>query len=278
MTIKETLKKAICLLNTKAIEEPILKSKILLSNCLNKPKEFLFIHENDELSLEIEKEFFKKIDKLCNNVPLQYITNQQEFMGLNFYVNENVLIPRSDTEVLVEAVINNIYKEKSIKILDMCTGSGIVAVALAKNCPKVEITAIDKSSDALEVAIKNAKLNDVQDKIKFIKSDMFESINEKYDIIVSNPPYIETEIIKTLSKDVQNEPKMALDGGRDGLDFYKIIAKNVNGFLKENGKVFLEIGYNQKETVTKIFKEIERFKNITCIKDLAGLDRVIIAR
>lgn len=276
MTIKETLKKAICLLNTKAIEEPILKSKILLSNCLNKPKEFLFIHENDELSLEIEKEFFKKIDKLCNNVPLQYITNQQEFMGLNFYVNENVLIPRSDTEVLVEAVINNIYKEKSIKILDMCTGSGIVAVALAKNCPKVEITAIDKSSDALEVAIKNAKLNDVQDKIKFIKSDMFESINEKYDIIVSNPPYIETEIIKTLSKDVQNEPKMALDGGRDGLDFYKIIAKNVNEFLKENGQVFLEIGYNQKETVTKIFKQ--KFKEVKCIKDLAGLDRVIIAR
>lgn len=274
MIIKGALIKAIDLLKMKNIEEPILKSKILLSNCLNKSKEFLFIHENDELSLEIEKEFFKKIAKLCNNIPLQYITNQQEFMGLNFYVDENVLIPRSDTEVLVEAVINDIDKEKSVKILDMCTGSGIVAVALAKNCPKVEITAIDKSSGALEVAIKNAKIHNVQDKIKFIKSDMFESINEKYNIIVSNPPYIETEIIKTLSKDVQNEPKMALDGGYDGLDFYKIIANNADEFLIENGQVFLEIGYNQKDTVTKIFKQ--KFKEVRCIKDLAGLDRVIV--
>lgn len=312
MTIKETLKKAIDLLKLQNIEEPILKSKIILSNCMLKPKEYLLIHENEELSIDIEKEFFEKIDKLCNNVPLQYITNIQEFMGLDFYVDENVLIPRSDTEILVEEVINSIDKTKSIKLLDMCTGSGVIAVTLAKYCNNVksldkgynniQIVAVDKSEGALNVAMKNAKLNNVQEKIKFIKSDMFEKLDnllldslycgenvdntsknlkestknkiEKYDIIVSNPPYIETEVIKQLSKDVQNEPKIALDGGNDGLNFYRIISENLVKYLKKGGNLFLEIGYNQKESVSKIFEK--KFEKLKCIKDFAGNDRVIV--
>lgn len=312
MTIKKTLKKAIDLLKLQNIEEPILKSKIILSNCMLKPKEYLLIHENEELSIDIEKDFFEKIDKLCNNVPLQYITNIQEFMGLEFYVDENVLIPRSDTEILVEEVINSIDKTKSIKLLDMCTGSGVIAVTLAKYCDNVkslgkvynniQIVAVDKSEGALNVAIKNAKLNNVQEKIKFIKSDMFEKLDnllldslycgenvdntsknikestknkiEKYDIIVSNPPYIETEVIKQLSKDVQNEPKIALDGGNDGLNFYRIISENLVKYLKKGGNLFLEIGYNQKESVSKIFEK--KFEKLKCIKDFAGNDRVIV--
>ena len=312
MTIKETLKKAIDLLKLQNIEEPILKSKIILSNCMLKPKEYLLIHENEELSIDIEKDFFVKIDKLCNNVPLQYITNIQEFMGLEFYVDENVLIPRSDTEILVEEVINSIDKTKSIKLLDMCTGSGVIAVTLAKYCDNVksldkgynniQIVAVDKSEGALNVAMKNAKLNNVQEKIKFIKSDMFEKLDnllldslycgenvdntsknikestknkiEKYDIIVSNPPYIETEVIKQLSKDVQNEPKIALDGGNDGLNFYRIISENLAKYLKKGGNLFLEIGYNQKESVSKIFEK--KFEKLKCIKDFAGNDRVIV--
>lgn len=300
MKINELLQKAIIELEKNNIEESSLKTKILLSNCISKPKEYLFIHENEEVEQPLEKEFLQKIERLCNNEPLQYITNKQEFMGLEFYVDENVLIPRSDTEILVEEVLKNIDKTKKLKILDMCTGSGIIAITLAKFCENVEITAVDKSEGALNVAIKNAKLNNVYDRIKFIKSDMFENVNnnskelddlspssnlsnnlsnnkilqQKYDIIVSNPPYIESSTIKTLNKDVQKEPQMALDGGEDGLDFYRIIAENAEHFLKENGKIYLEIGYNQRESVSKLF--VNKFKDVKCIKDLAGLDRVII--
>jgi len=300
MKIKELLQKAIIELEKNNIEESSLKAKILLSNCISKPKEYLFIHENEEVEQTLEKEFLQKIERLCNNEPLQYITNKQEFMGLEFYVDENVLIPRSDTEILVEEVLKNIDKTKKLKILDMCTGSGIIAITLAKFCENVDITAVDKSEGALNVAIKNAKLNNVYDRIKFIKSDMFENVNnnskelgnlspssnlsnnlsnnkilqQKYDIIVSNPPYIESSTIKTLNKDVQKEPQIALDGGEDGLDFYRIVAENAEHFLKENGKIYLEIGYNQRESVSKLF--VNKFKDVKCIKDLAGLDRVII--
>lgn len=280
MVIKEALKKSIELLEENNIEESMLKAKIILANLLSKPKEYLFINEKEKLDKQVEESFFEKINELCNNVPLQYLTNSQEFYGLNFFVNNNVLIPRSDTEILVEEVIKYIKNmknvENNIKILDMCTGSGIIAIILAKYCENVNITAVDKSEEALNVAIKNAKIHNVYEKINFIKSDMFENLKNKYNIIVSNPPYIEREVINTLSKDVQNEPKMALDGGVDGLDFYRIINKNVDKFLEKNGKIFLEIGYNQKKSVTKIFEE--KFKNINCIKDLNGLDRLVILK
>ncbi len=291
MTINKILEKSIILLKNNNIEEPILKSKIILANCLNKNKEYLFINGEELVSPEIEKIFFEKINELCDNVPLQYITNHQEFMGLDFYVDSNVLIPRSDTEVLVEMVIKrvrelqklrlseNTQEACNIKILDMCTGSGAIAISLAKLCKNVEITAADKSSGALSVAIKNYEDVRPNNKIEFIKSNMFENLekySKKYDIIVSNPPYIETEVIKTLDKNVQNEPQMALDGGADGLDFYRIIFKNLEKFLEEGGDVFLEIGYNQARTVTEIFKS--RFEKLECIKDYSGNDRVIVGR
>lgn len=280
MVIKEALKKSIELLEENNIEESMLKAKIILANLLSKTKEYLFINEKEKLDKQVEESFFEKINELCNNVPLQYLTNSQEFYGLNFFVNNDVLIPRSDTEILVEEVIKYIKNmknvENNIKILDMCTGSGIIAIILAKYCENVDITAVDKSEDALNVAIKNAKIHNVYEKINFIKSDMFENLKNKYNIIVSNPPYIEREVIDTLSKDVQNEPKIALDGGVDGLDFYRIINKNVDKFLEKNGQIFLEIGFNQKNSVSHIFSK--KFDNINCIKDLNGLDRVIILK
>ena len=280
MIIKEALKKSIELLEKNNIEESILKAKIILSTLLSKPKEYLLINENQELDKSIEETFFANIHKLCNNIPLQYVTNSQEFYGLKFYVDENVLIPRSDTEILVETVIKYVKnlenKNGNLKILDMCTGSGIIAITLAKYCENVDITAVDKSENALKVAIKNAKTHNVYNKINFVKSDMFENLKGKYNIIVSNPPYIEKDVIKTLSKDVQHEPEMALDGGIEGLDFYRIINNNVDNFLEKNGAVFLEIGYNQRDSVSEIFAE--NFKNIKCIKDLNNLDRVIVGK
>jgi len=283
MIIKECLKNGIEALEIIGIEDSVLKAKLLLSNIIGKPKEYLFIHEDEELEAGVEKEFLRQIDELTKNTPLQYLTKTQEFMGLDFYVNENVLIPRSDTEVLVEEVLKNVDKSKKVRILDMCTGSGIIGISLAKFCDNVEVWCVDKSDRALEVAYENAKFHGVVDKLNLICSDMFCDLadicdyeKEKFDIIVSNPPYIESEVIKTLNKDVQKEPLMALDGGADGLDFYRIIAENAWDFLNENGQVFLEIGYNQGESVMALFKE--KFNNVSCVKDLAGLDRVVIAR
>ena len=197
-------------------------------------------------------------------------------MGLNFYVNENVLIPQPDTEILVEETIEKIKNlmSNNIKILDLCTGSGAIAISIAKLMSN--ITATDISEKALKIAKTNAQNNNVQNKIKFINSNMFQNINEKFDVILSNPPYIETNTIKTLSKEVQNEPKLALDGGQDGLEFYRIIAKNAHKHLNKNGIIMLEIGYNQRKAVTQIFEETKKYKNIECKKDYSNNDRIII--
>lgn len=254
-------------------------ARILMAYTINKPKEYLVINDKEILKEEILQLYNSKIEKIKNGYPLQYITNNQEFMKLNFYVDDNVLIPQPDTEVLVEEVIKickTKYKDKQIKVLDLCTGSGAIAISIKKYLENVQILATDVSSNALEVAKKNARLNNVE--IKFIESNMFEKINSKYDIIVSNPPYIEKEILKTLSKDVQCEPIIALYGGTDGLSFYREISQNSYKYLKNNGYLALEIGYNQKNSVIDILKKENKYKDIKCIKDLENNDRVIISR
>lgn len=217
------------------------------------------------------------IKKIIEGKPIQYITNYQEFMKLQFYVNENVLIPQPDTEILVEQVINE-NKNKNINILDLCTGSGAIGISIAKYIEKSNIIATDISSKALQIAKLNAEKNLVHKKIEFILSDMFKDIGKRsFDIIVSNPPYIKTKIIKNLDKTVQNEPSLALDGGMDGLKFYKIIAQKAHEFLNKNGKIYLEIGYDQKDDVVNLLKNTFKYKDIICIKDLEQNDRVIIA-
>lgn len=275
MTIKEALKCAVEMLKKSNIEEPMHISKIVLSELMHKPKEYLLINENEVLDGNIQKQFIDSINRLQNGTPMQYITHKQEFMKLDFYVDENVLIPRSDTEILVEEALSIIGDNENLTILDMCTGSGAIAVSIAKYAKNNKVYAIDISKSALDIARKNTKENDVN--IEFINSNMFENLdNIKFDMILSNPPYIETTVIPTLDKQVQNEPKIALDGGRDGLDFYRIILDNADDFLKTDGVICMEIGYNQGQVVTDMFKE--KFKNVYCKKDLAGNDRVIVAR
>ena len=275
MTIKQILEESINILKENNIEEPILKSKLLLAFVLKKEKEYLLINDNKELFEKEEKEYEEVINRLINGEPLQYIIGKQEFMGLEFEVNKNVLIPRADTEILVEEVIEIIGK-KELKVLDLCTGSGAIAVSLAKKINDIEVTASDISLNALETAKKNALLNDVV--VNFKYSDLFENIEETFDIIVSNPPYIETEVIKTLNKDVQNEPLIALDGGKDGLDIYRRIINDAYKYLNENGTLALEIGYNQKEQVVRLLKESGKYTDIYSKTDLGGNDRIVICK
>lgn len=279
MTIKETLRKGIIELKINNIQEPSLKARLLLQYILNKPRQYLIIYDNKQLTLRQEVNFFKGIKKLVKGIPLQHITHSQEFMKMTFYVNEDVLIPRPDTEILVEEVIKIAKRINAKKILDLCTGSGAIAVSLAKYIENSQITAVDISTKAISVAKLNAKNNNVENQITFVESDLFKELpKEKYDIIVSNPPYIKKEIIKSLDKEVQNEPKIALDGGYDGLDFYRKIISNADEFLKFTGYVCLEIGYDQKDDVLELFESKGKYVEATCKKDLFDNDRVVIAR
>ena len=280
MIIKEALNDAIKRLKENNIEDATIKARELLAYVLKKEKQYLVINNDKTIEKRAYMLYNNIITKLILGIPLQYITNKQEFMGLSFYVDNNVLIPQPDTEILVEEVIkiakDNYENNKELQILDLCTGSGAIAISLAKYINfKKEIYASDISNKALEIANKNAINNNV--KVKFIQSDVFEKINNKFDIIVSNPPYIETKTIKTLSKEVQNEPVIALDGGTDGLDFYKKIALEGYRYLKDKGFLCLEIGYNQKDVVIEILNNIGKYSNINVLKDLSGNNRCIIA-
>ena len=244
----------------------------------------LVINHTQEISEEKINDFEIGLEKIKKGYPIQYITNHQEFMKLDFYVDENVLIPQPDTEILVEEVIKYCAElsqknqlSSPLKILDLCTGSGAIAISLAKYIENCEITATDISNKAIQIAKLNAEKNLVHKKINFIESDMFENIpTTNFDIIVSNPPYIETEVIQTLSTEVQMEPYIALDGGHDGLDFYKKIINNTENYLNPNGNIFLEIGYDQKDKVFDLIKQHNPKITPICIKDFGGNDRVIV--
>lgn len=232
----------------------------------------VFNWKNIEINNEEVAKTYENVEKRKNGVPLAYIIGEWEFYSLTFKVNENVLIPRADTETLVDEVI--LYTQKSAKILDICTGSGAIAIALAKNLKDAKVVAIDISKKALDVAKENAKLNDVnvdfsiENALKGMEND------EKYDVIVSNPPYIPSEDIKTLDKDVKDyEPILALDGDADGLKFYRAICEKFKKNLKENGKIYFEYGINQEEDVKNILKE-NGFENIEIKKDLCGVHRI----
>lgn len=276
MKIEEVLQNAIQELNNNKISAPIVKARMLLANTLNATKEYLVINSKEEINEETIKKFSEEINKLIKGCPLQYITNNQEFMRLDFYVDENVLIPRQDTEILVEDVISSCDNEKEYKILDLCTGSGAIGISLAKYIKNSKLTCTDVSNKALEIAKKNAKTNNIEN-IEFIESDMFENIKESFDIIVSNPPYIVKDVISSLDKEVQNEPHIALDGGIDGLYFYRIIVNNANAHLQKDGMLFLEIGYDQKEEVMKLLETSKKYKNIYSKKDLYDNDRIVVA-
>lgn len=279
MTIKALINQGIIMLKNEGIESPKNKARAILQHTLKKPREYLIIYDNKEVTNTQREEYIKNIKRLIMGEPLQYITGIQEFMKLKFLVTKDVLIPQPDTEILVEEVISILNNIQNPVILDLCTGSGAIAISLAKYVQNVKIYATDISKKALEIAKQNATLNGVSNNIKFIESNLFDKIKEeKFDIIVSNPPYISTNDIKKLSKEVQNEPKLALDGGKDGLDFYRKIAKEGYKYLNRQGYICLEIGYDQKNEVKKIIDNERRYVETYCKKDLCQNDRVIVTR
>lgn len=277
MTIKEAITKGMIMLKSNNIESPKLKSRLLLQYVLDEPRQYIIVYDKKEITKKQQWEYFINIEKLTKGIPLQHITHRQEFMKMDFFVDENTLIPRPDTEILVEEVIKIAKQKYNPKILDLCTGSGAIAISLKKYVPNSEIIGVDISEKAIEVANKNA--NKLNADVKFIKSDLFERLKkEKFDIIVSNPPYIKKEEIKKLSKEVQKEPELALDGGIDGLDFYRKITSQAIEYLKTESFLCFEIGYNQKNDVMQIIEDQQNYKNIYCKKDLYGYDRVIVAQ
>lgn len=235
---------------------------------------YYYMHMEEELMSEQQDEYRVVIRKRAEHVPLQYITGEQEFMGLPFKVNSNVLIPRQDTETLVEEALKVI--RPGMKVLDMCTGSGCILISILKNVLNVEGVGCDISKQALIVAKENAKLNNVV--ATFERSDLFDHVTETFDVIVSNPPYIRTEEIATLMPEVcQFEPVGALDGKEDGLFFYRKMIAESSKYLKPNGVILFEIGYDQGRDVSLMLKEAG-YKDVHIVKDLAQNDRVVIGR
>lgn len=275
MRVKEALETANFELLQNGVENYFYETRELLATVLKKSKEWLMVNFDYEISDEEYEKFCEFINLRMQGEPFQYILGEQYFMGIKFLVNKNVLIPRADTEILVYKVLEICEGKESIKILDMCTGSGCIAVSLAKNLNNAKIFAADISEEAISVACKNSKLNET--KIDFFKSNLFENVpNEKFDIIVSNPPYISNEEMKSLSIEVLKEPELALEGGKDGLDFYREISKCARSFLSKNGVLAFEIGYLQGESVKNILAEYG-YRNIKIFKDYSNNDRVIIA-
>lgn len=287
MKIKEVIELGKQVLIRNNVDDASLVARELLAHVLGQNKQYLVIHSDDELEEEYRSKFVDCINQIVSGKPLQYITNKQEFMGLNFFVDENVLIPQPDTEVLVEETIKKCIsvaelgaKQSPIKILDLCTGSGAIAISLnyvlAQKNINAEIMASDISTKALDIAKKNNESNNTS--VKFAESNLFENIQKNdFDIIVSNPPYIKRKIIETLPCQVQAEPHIALDGGEDGLDFYKKIIDQACKYIK-NGYVLLEIGYDQRNEVEGLFRANGRYSEIETVKDLSNNDRCVIAR
>lgn len=242
----------------------------------------IILRSQEVLDQDEQREYERRIEMRLHGTPLQYITGVQEFMGLLFRVNPSVLIPRLDTEILVDQAIG-ILQGKAWEnpfILDMCTGSGAIGITMAYEFPDAEVTLTDVSKEAISTAMGNAQLNQVFPRCLFLEGDMFEAIpkGKRFDMIISNPPYIESAVIDTLSTEVKDhEPKLALDGGEDGLKFYRILAENSDKYLADGGFLMMEIGYNQGDAVRKLLEETGAYRSIAVLPDLNHLDRIVIA-
>ena len=261
------------------IDDPHLEAEILLAHALKTERIKLYIDfekEPDRAALESFKSY---IARRIKREPSAYITGHKYFMSLDLKITPDVLIPRPETELLIENAIelSKIINGK-MSALDIGTGSGAIAVSLAKFIDNIEICATDSSKKALDVALENARKHKVEGKIKFIETDLFPTNGQKFDIIISNPPYIRSSDINGLQPEVRDfEPSAALDGGADGLEYYRRIIGTAGNYLKEDGSLILEIGADQSTAVTGIINEKLKPKNVLVKKDISGLDRVVIA-
>ena len=271
MTLREAYEYGQRELNQARIEDAAVDAWYLLEFTTGISRAMYFLKMQDEMSEEQKEKYQEYIQIRASHIPLQHITGVQEFMGMEFDVNEHVLVPRQDTEVLVENVLKIL--RPGMKILDICTGSGCILISLLKMCQGVLGTGADVSEEALKVAERNNAKLSVE--ARLIQSDLFENVQGKYDVIVSNPPYIRTAVIEELKEEVKcHDPFIALDGKEDGLYFYREIVDKSRAFLNSGGKLYFEIGHDQGEDVKRLMEDAG-FVDIIVKKDLAGLDRVV---
>ena len=279
MKIGEVLVEAYAILKAEKIDSYIIDSQLLLQKVLQKDKVFIIVNRELELEESEKEEFFRLLNMRKNKMPIKYILGECEFMGMNFIIKEGVLIPRGDTEILIEKALEEINDNQYKRVCDVCCGSGAIGISIGKLNQCTQVVCLDISDTACQVTQENINKFNISDRVKVIKSDLLDEVIKKditFDIIISNPPYIREEVIPSLMEDVKNyEPYIALSGGKDGLDFYREITKQSLELLKTGGMLAYEIGYDQREDVERILLE-NQFKNITCFKDLAGLDRVIL--
>ena len=281
MLVREMIKLGESRLTKAHCMDPWLDAELIYYHITGADRVELFLRGREPVDEETQKRYFDLIARREQRIPLQHITGTQEFMGLNFQVNPNVLIPRQDTEILVEEAAKIIrgdnsktHRRKAWKVLDLCCGSGAIGIALSRICENVNVTA---SEPALETAKQNAKKNRV--KLRFRQGDLYKAVGKRrYDLIASNPPYIRSHMIPILQDEVKlHEPMIALDGGEDGLDFYRRIISQAPDHLEKKGVLILEIGHDQAEDVTRLIRETGAFTKVFVRKDLAGHDRVVYA-
>ena len=256
------------------IGEAQLDARLLLEEVCGTDHNTLLCHGDREVSEAEEEQYRRALEQRAVHVPLQHLLGYQDFMGLRFQVNEHVLIPRQDTEILVEEAMR--YLHDGMRILDLCTGSGCILLSLLHYSNDCEGVGVDISQEALQVAAQNAELLGIR--ADFLKSDLYEKVTGKFDLLVSNPPYIERKVIPTLMEEVREyDPYIALDGGEDGLDFYRRIIGGAQDYLKRGGQILMEIGSGQAKAVSELLREAG-FKEIDVCRDFAGLDRVVSGR
>lgn len=277
-TISSLLNWTVNYFKSKNIQSARLDAEVLLSHVLRQERIYLYVHFDEPMEQNELSKFREYVKKRAQHVPIAYIIGEREFMGLPFKVTKDTLIPRPDTEILVENVLNNVDKDKEIEIVDIGTGSGAIILSLLVNLPKAQGKTVDISSKAIEVAKENAVNLQVNDRCEFFVGDLFAPLNgNKFDLIVSNPPYIPQKDIATLEDDVKEyEPVSALTDGGDGLSYYRRLLSEGKAYIKENGFIALEIGIYQSEDVKQIAMD-NGWKNIKIIKDYAGIDRVVLA-
>lgn len=277
MTYRECYEKGSRILNEAGIEESTLDARLLLEAVCGTDRNDLLVHGEQPVAPEAEEKYLNWIRQRAEHIPLQQLTGEQDFMGLTFSVNEHVLIPRQDTEILVEEVLKELHD--GMRVLDMCTGSGCILLSLLHYSNDCEGLGVDLSAEALEVAGRNVLKVLPPEKAEhahFLQSDLFEKVEGKFEIIVSNPPYIASAEVEKLMPEVRDhEPRMALDGTEDGLHFYRRIIEEAGKHLVSSGMLFFEIGYDQGQAVSELMRT-EGYCEVQVVQDYAGLDRVVL--